>query len=81
MIDLTKHEWKNFTVNSLPNPDIEKNIIVINSDVTYIDICNIFIDNGVVKIAIYNNTFNEMQVLSITNIRLKNLRWDYIKVK
>lgn len=40
-----------------------------------------FIDNGVVKIAIYNNSFNEIQILSITNIRLKNLRWDYIKVK
>ena len=81
MIDLTKHEWKNFTGNSLPNPDIERNIVVINPDVTYIDICDIFIDNGVAKIAIYNNIFNEIQILSITNIRLKNLRWDYIKVK
>ena len=80
MIDLTKHEWKNFTGNSLPNPDIERNIVVINPDATYIDICDIFIDNGIVKIAIYNNIFNEMQILSITNIRLKNLRWDYIKV-
>ena len=76
MIDLTKHEWKNFT----GNPDIERNIVVINPDATYIDICDIFIDNGVVKIAIYNNIFNEIQILSITNIRLKNLRWDYIKV-
>ena len=81
MIDLTKHEWKNFTVNSLPNPDIERNIVVINPDATHIDICDIFIDNGVVKIAIYTNIFNEIQILSITNIRLKNLRWDYIKVK
>lgn len=39
MIDLTKHEWKNFTGNSLPNPDIERNIVVINPDATYIDIC------------------------------------------
>ena len=65
----------------LPNSDIERNIVVINPDVTYIDICDIFIDNGVVKIAIYNNIFNEIQILSITNIRLKNLRWDYIKVQ
>ena len=80
MIDLTKHEWKGFTVDSLPNPDIERSIIVINPDATYIDICDIFTDNGIVKIAIYDNIFNEIQILSITNIRLKNLRWDYIKV-
>ena len=81
MIDLTKHEWNGFTVDHMPNPEVERNIIVLNPDANYIDICDIFTDNEGVKIARYNNTYNELQVLKTTSKQLSNLRWDYIKVK
>lgn len=80
MVDLSKYEWKAFSLES-PNPNIERNIIVINPDANYIEICDIFIDNEGVKVSKYNNTYNELQILEVNNIRLKNLRWDYIKVK
>lgn len=81
MIDLTKHEWKGFETNKLPDPTIERSIIVVSPDADYFDICDIFTDNEGVKISKYNNTYHELQVLDVHSRQLQNLRWDYIKIK
>lgn len=80
MIDLTKHEWKGFGADHLPDPEIGRDILTIDPE-NRMELCEIYKCENKVQVIKYDYKLNDFVSVCSTSKQLQNLRWDYIKIK